>query len=234
MGDGNARDMRRLGDDVVDRALVLRVLGPARPVDDEIARRLRMELRVGLHGGVEIDHRRQFLVFHLHQLGGVQRLGGGFRHHHGDRIADVHRRLGERRAERDHHLGAAAADDGRVARDAANAGRLDVLAREHRQHALGGARGVRLHRDDAGVRVRRAHEGGIGLVRQPRSSTKWPAPRTSASSSTRGSCWYGRGESRSCRAFGLGGRGWFTAHRLRGDRGARHPTRCRASCPAWR
>ena len=169
MGDGHARDMRRLVDDVVDRALVLRVLGPSRPVDDEIARRLRMKLRVRLHGGVEIDHRRQLLVFHLHLLGGVQRLGGGFRHHHGDRIADMHRpSRRERRAERHHHLGAAAADDGRVARDAADAGRLDVLAREHRQHALGGARGVRLHRDDAGVRVRRAHERGIGLVRQPR------------------------------------------------------------------
>ena len=75
---------------------------------------------------------------------------------------------GERGAERHRHLGAAAADHRRVPRHAADAGRLHVLGGEHGQHLFGRARRLGFDRQHAGMGVRRAHEGGIGLVRQPR------------------------------------------------------------------
>ena len=75
---------------------------------------------------------------------------------------------GERGAERHRHLGAAAADHRRMARYAADAGRLHVLGGEHGQHLFGRARRLGVDRQHAGMGVRRAHEGGIGLVRQPR------------------------------------------------------------------
>ena len=89
--DADARHMRRLGDDVGNLAFVLLAGHRARPVDAEIARRVRVKLRLAVHRGVEIDHRRQFLVVDLHELGGVLRRGARFRHHHGHRIADMHR-----------------------------------------------------------------------------------------------------------------------------------------------
>ena len=110
VGHADARHMRRLLNEFGDLALVLLALGPSRPVDAEIARRLFVEPDVPFNGRVEIDDRRQFLVLDLHQIGGVQRRRGAFRHHHDDRIADVHHLVaGQRRAERQHHLGAAAA-----------------------------------------------------------------------------------------------------------------------------
>ena len=169
VGDADARDMRRLGDDAGNLAFVLLVGRRARPVDAEIARRVRKKLHLAGHGGFQVDHRRQFLVVDRDLLGSVLRRGARFRHHHGHRIADVHDYVArERGAERHHHLGAAASDDRRVARDAGNAGRLDVLGGEHRQHVFGLQRRFGMDRQHAGVGMRRAHEGGVGLVRQPR------------------------------------------------------------------
>ncbi len=168
VGDADPRDMRRLGDDFGHVAFVLLAGHRARPVDAEIAGRVRIKLRLAVHRGVQVDDRRQFLVVDCDQLGGVLRCGARFRHHHGHRIAGVHRRVaGQRGAERHHHLGAAAANHRRVARDAGNAGRLDVRGGEHRQHALGLARFIGIDRQHAGMGMRRAHKGGIGLVRQP-------------------------------------------------------------------
>ena len=56
----------------------------------------------------------------------------------------------------------------RMARNAADAGRLDVLRGEHRQHALGLARLIGVDRQHPRVRVRRAHEGGIGRIGKAR------------------------------------------------------------------
>ena len=167
--DADARDMRRIGDDLGDVALVLLAGHRARPVDAEIARRVRIKLCLAVHSGFQVDHRRQFLVVDLHKLGSVLRRGTRFRHHHGHRIAGMHCLVArERGAERHHHLGAAAADHRRVARDAGNAGRLDVFGGEHGEHLFGRARRVGPHRQHAGMRMRRTHEGGIGLARQPR------------------------------------------------------------------
>ncbi len=110
----------------------------------------------------------KLFVVDLHEVGGVLRRGETLRHHHRDRVADMHCRLRQHRAERHRHLGAAAADDRRMARDAADAGRLHVRRGQHRQHALGFARRLGVHSEHAGMGVRRAHEGGIGLVLQAR------------------------------------------------------------------
>ena len=162
--------MRRVVDDLGDIAFVVLVRDGARPVDAEIAGRFREKLGVALHHGVvQIDYRRQFLVLNDHQIGRVLRGRCGFRHHHGHRVAAMHHLVaGKRRAERHRHLGAAAADHRRMPRHAADAGRLHVLGGQHREHFLGCARRVAADRQDAGMGMRRAHEGGIGLVRQAR------------------------------------------------------------------
>ena len=116
-----------------------------------------------------IDHRRRFFVVDRDQFGGVLRLAKGFRHHHGDRLADIADALaGKRRAERLHQLLAAAAGERRVAAGAFQACRHDVGGGEHRDHAFGRLRLTGVDRNDAGAGVRRAHEDGGGLLGQAR------------------------------------------------------------------
>ena len=160
--------MRRAFDDLGDLALVLFARHRARPVDAEIAGRIREQLRCGFHRRLEVDHRRQLFVFDLHEVGGVLRGGLAFRHHHRDQVADMHRRFRQHRAERHRHLGAAASCHRRMARNAADPGRLDVLRGEHRQHAFGLARLVGVDRSHPRMRVRRTHEGGVGRIGQAR------------------------------------------------------------------
>jgi hypothetical protein len=166
--DPHARNVRCVLDDLRDLAFVVFARDHTRPVDTEIARRLRVQLRFSFHRRVEVDHRRELLVRDLHEVGGLLRGGAALGDHHRDQIADMHRFFRQHRAERHRHLDAATAHDRRVARDAADAGGLHVGGGQHRQHARRFTRLVRLHRHDAGMRMRRAHEGGIGLVLQAR------------------------------------------------------------------
>ena len=100
-------------------------------------------------------NRRQRLVVDLDQLGGVERLVGGLRHHEGDVVADpAHLVLGQRRVGRLEHAAVAQLEPARD-RQVAPAGGLPVGAGEHRQHA-GRRLGLgRVDRADACVGVRR-------------------------------------------------------------------------------
>src|SRR6478609_5747401 len=63
---------------------------------------------------------------------------------------------------------ASEARDGRMARHASDVRCFHVFGCEHGQHFLGLARLVGIDRRDAGVRMRRSHEGGIGCVGKAR------------------------------------------------------------------
>ena len=90
IGDRHLGDMRRLGDQARDLALVVVARHRTGPVDAEITGHFGIELGLALHRGVEIDHRRQFLVVDLHEIGGVLRLCGRLSHHHRHRVAAMH------------------------------------------------------------------------------------------------------------------------------------------------
>jgi hypothetical protein len=150
--------------------------GRARPVDGQIAGRLRPQLRRAVaQRFARIDHRRQLLVLDGNELGGVLRGRGSLGDHHGDRLADMHDALGRQgRPERHHQRLAAAAGQGRMPADAADA--FEILGGEHADHAgrLGG--GLNIDADDVRERVRRAHEIRISLVRQRRIGDVAPVP----------------------------------------------------------
>ena len=162
--------MRRFTDDLGDLALVLFVGHRPRPIDAKISGRFRIELRAAFfHGVVQVDYRRQFLIFNSHEVSRVLRDCCALRDHHRDRIADMHHFLAcQRRPERHDHLGTTAARYWRMSGDTANIRRLHVLGREHGQHVLGFAGFICVDRCDARVRVRRPHESGVGRIWQPR------------------------------------------------------------------
>ena len=140
----------------------------ARPIDRDIAGRLRPQLRRAVTQCIaRVGDRREFLVFRVDELGGVLRRGEGLRDHHRHRFADMHDAVErERRPVRHDECGAVASGDGRVAADTADT--VEILAGQHPDHAgrLGGRLDVDAH--DLGEGVRRADEIGIGLVRQRR------------------------------------------------------------------
>ena len=112
-------------------------------------------------GGV--DHRRQFLVVDLDQRGGVLGLLQGLGDHDCDLVADVaHLLLGEQRVLRLLHRRAVDAGDQPAAGQAAH--RRGVGAGEDVEHAGGRLRGGDVDRPDAGVRIGRAQEVGVGLA----------------------------------------------------------------------
>ena len=114
----------------------------AGPVERDIARRLGKELRrTGRERGAHIGDRIELLVVDRDLLGSVLRLRDAVGDHQRDRLADMQHALArERRAERHDQLGAVAADERRMQRGRADAGRLQFLVREHRDHAGRGAR----------------------------------------------------------------------------------------------
>ena len=161
--------MRGLGDDVGDCFFVLGILGRARPIDGKIAGCFRIKLRLALHRFFQIDHRRQGLVIDRDQIGAIERLRGAFRHHHRHRHADMHHLVaGNRRPRRQNHLGAAAARDRRMTRNVIGIGLVHVGGGNNAKHALRFQGGAHIDRLDARMCMRRAHEGGVGLVRQAR------------------------------------------------------------------
>ena len=110
-----------------------------------------------------IGYDRQRLVFDLDQLrcvpGDVRRLGD----HHRDGLAHVARAIHRQRVVRGNlHVRNQPAH-----RDRLHAGRDQVLARVHGQHALDLRRRGRVNPDDAGVRMRAAHEGRGGGAWDP-------------------------------------------------------------------
>ncbi len=125
------------------------------------------ERRAGGGGVGEAADGGQGLVVDLDEPGGG--AGGGLRRrdHHRDGIADVARHaLREGGVRRLDHVRAVLALDEPPARDAAEVVGGDVVAGEHGEHAGGGERGGRVDLVDLGVRVHRAHEHRVALVRQ--------------------------------------------------------------------
>ena len=102
--------MRCTGDGFRNIPLILFVRHRARPVNAEVARRFGIKLgAVFSHGIMQIDHRRQFLVFDLHKIRCVLRGSYRLGDHHCDRISDMHDLFTRQRGpERHDHLSAAA------------------------------------------------------------------------------------------------------------------------------
>ena len=167
VGHGDMRDVLGRGNDALDLARVGVGIGmrPG-PVHGEIAGRLLPQLRRALglrraHG----NHRVERLVVDLDQVGGVLRRKAGLGDHHRDGLADIHHALARKCASVRHiELAAAAAGKRRMTRHAADAGRVNVRAGQDCEHAAHLLRRVGVDAVDAGVRVRRAHEGGGDLA----------------------------------------------------------------------
>ena len=141
------------------------ILRRSRPVDRDVPRRFRPQLRgIGPQRSARVDHRRELFIVHGHKLGRVLRGQCRFRDDDRDRLADMHHALaGERRPIGQNELLAAAAGERGVAADIADAGRIHVRCGEDGEHA-GRILGL-IDRDAANMRkgMRRADERRIGL-----------------------------------------------------------------------
>jgi hypothetical protein len=156
-------DMRRLGESRVDRGLVAQRPDVAGVVGRDVVQH-RGALLGRLHG---VDHRGQHVVAHLDLLGRVARLFLRLGDDDGHMVADVaHLALREHRVRRLLHGLAVDVGDQPAAGQPAELGCRRVLAGVHGKDARRLFRLVRLDRLDRRVRVRRAHEGGVALVRQ--------------------------------------------------------------------
>ena len=114
IGHRNARDEFGGLEDRVDLARIgLGIGGKSGPVDGQVARRLRPDLRrAGDERGAGVGYPRQRLVVDGDEFGGVLRRGGALADDHRDRLTDMHDpRRGERRpVRRDQRLAAAAGE----------------------------------------------------------------------------------------------------------------------------
>jgi len=146
----------------VDRRFV-----SVRPVIAEVVRDIVVDEHGGRLGARGIDHRVQYLVLDVDQLGGVARAGVVLRDDDGNRIPHVaglaHREHGMGRLL---HRAAVLAVDQPAAGQAAHAGCGEILAGEHGDHPRAGQGGRRIDAGDAGMGVRRTYEAGPGLARQ--------------------------------------------------------------------
>ena len=107
------------------------------------------------------------IVFDGDELGGVLRRGGAFGDDHRHRLADMQDPLGgKRRAVRHDERLAASPDERRMPADAADPSR--VRGGQDSDDAGRTQRGLEVDSDDAGESMRRAHEEGVGLIRQRR------------------------------------------------------------------
>jgi hypothetical protein len=119
----------------------------------------------GVERAGRIDDRRQFVVIDLDQFGCRLGLLVGFGHHHGDPIAHVaHLGVGQHRVFGLFHRRAVEVVDQPAARQATDG--LEVLAGVHAQHAGRGRGGGSVDALQARMRVRRAQEIGVCLLRQ--------------------------------------------------------------------
>ena len=97
--DGDARDMRGLGESVAHRFLARgRIGGRAGPVDGDIAGHVVMHLRrAGFHRVAHIGDRRQRVILDIDQLRAVERREFALRDHGNDRLADMRHALARER-----------------------------------------------------------------------------------------------------------------------------------------
>jgi len=116
---------------------------------------------------------RQFLVAHLDRFGGIQGQRFGLRHHHGDRFADVPRLVGrEQRIGPDEHRAAFGPGElhiefglrHRIVRDRREAVCETISARADTEHARHGPGTRAINRNNARMRMPRAHHHRIGLA----------------------------------------------------------------------
>ena len=116
---------------------------------------------------------RQFLIIHHDRLGGIERLGLGFRHHGGDRLADMACLVGgEQQVRADEHRAAARrmqlhVEFGfwqRVVRNGIEPGGQAISPAEGRNDARQRARGGKVHVTDARMRMRRPHHRQVTLA----------------------------------------------------------------------
>jgi hypothetical protein len=165
---GSERVNRGRVADAVDRGDVA-VLG--RECRGPVRRRVRTR---GVDG---LDDRRQVLPLDLDELRRVLRLVAGLGDHHRVGVADEPRRVGGERIPR-------RGDDGRAVgplvhlreRQLADAVGDEIRAGEHRDHAGRLARGGGVDPDDARVRILRARERAVRLVRQGHVVGELPPP----------------------------------------------------------
>ena len=137
---------------------------PGADVEAQVARdAVPGERRPGPGRGEGVDHCRQRLVVDRDQVGRIPRLGERLGHHHRNRIADVAhavpgeyrpRRFAARRAVEVGHRDQA----GNVAEPVCG----DVRAGEDGEHAGRLGRSAGIDADDLRMRVRRAHDRGVG------------------------------------------------------------------------
>ncbi len=115
--------------------------------------------------GLEIDDRRQHVIFDVQLLGGVLGLSVGVRDHDGDVVADIARlALSERGMGARLHRRAVLGKDRPAADQPADLVGRDVVAREHGDDARRGQGRGGVDALDVRMGVRRAHEIGVGLT----------------------------------------------------------------------
>ena len=157
------RHVRGRGERGVHRALVAQ-----RPLVALVVRRFIVDgdAALLLRGIRDVDDSGQHLVVHDHRLGRIARLLHRLGHHHGHVVAHVaHLVDREDRVRRLLHRRAVGVVDQPAARQPAHLA-LDVLAGDDAHHAGHLRRGRGVDRFESGVRVRRAHEDGVGLAGQ--------------------------------------------------------------------
>ena len=115
--------------------------------------------------GRRVDHRREHVVVHVDQIGRIARLIERLGHHEGDQVTDEERLVvAEDRMLGFDHRRVVGVLDQPAARQAADL--AEVRAGVDAEHAPRLRRGGGIDAEDLRVRVRRAHERGIGLLRQ--------------------------------------------------------------------
>ena len=105
--------------------------------------------------GAHIDHGRQHVVVHFHELGGIARLLQGFRDHHGHMVAHIaNLALGQDRVRRLFHGLAIGAGDQPAARQAVDFVVGNIGANKHIEHARRGFGSSHIDGHDVGMRMR--------------------------------------------------------------------------------
>ena len=139
-----------------------------RPLEGEVARDLVPHLgRPRGDRRRRPRHRRQRRVVDRHGLSGIARTMGGLGDDQRDRVTDVaHPVDGKRPARRIGALAAVLVGDLGGTRDRPKAGGTIVRTGQHREHARHRHRPTHVDALDPCMRVRRADEAGIGLLRQ--------------------------------------------------------------------
>ena len=157
-------DMRGGGKSLVHRCLVAEAPDIAGVVGREFVVHLRRAFFARI---LSAHHGRQHLVIDFDEFGRIARLVLSFGDDHGDMVADIARlALRQHRVRRLLHRLAVRACDQPAAGQAVDLGGGNVLAGVYGDDTRRLERAVLVNALDFGVRVRRAHECGVTLVRQ--------------------------------------------------------------------